>query len=167
MQSLSSVSISLRPLLFAAALLMALSSHLTWAEQVNVSKQSEQFNPVQLTEFIDNNQIPLRMVEKRQRVMLPPSTIRFDATLMAPPKSGKFSLVYDALHLWGTGEMPEIDHSAFIGAKDGRVISVYVSKTAAQQVKKLPQTKTSRFYAVHIYNYAKGPRLIIVGAEKL
>lgn len=163
----NSVSIALRPLLLIALLFLAFGIQLTWAEQAAVSEQPEQFKTVQLSSFIDNNQISLRMVEKKQRVMLPPSTIQFDATLMAPPQSGQFSLVYDALKLWGAGEMPEIDHSAFIGTKDGRVIAVYVSKEAAQQLKTLPHTTLSRFYAVHIYNYAKGPRLIIIGAETL
>lgn len=125
----------------------------------------DQFRYIQLTKFIDKNQLSDEMISNKQRLMLPPAAIQFDAQLMAPPKAGTFSLVYDALGLWGKGKMPTVDHSAFIGAADGRVLAVYVSQTAAKQMKTLAKNQASHFYAVHIYNYAKGPRLVIIGAE--
>lgn len=125
------------------------------------------FSEVQLKQFIDNNQLSKKMVEQKQRLMLKPSAINFAATLKAKPKPGQFTLVYEALALWGDGEMPQITHSAFIGAEDGRVLSVYVSQQAAEQLHTLPLDQPLNLYAIHIYNYAKGPRLIIVGAQAL
>lgn len=125
------------------------------------------FSEVQLKQFIDNNQLSKKMVEKKQRLMLKPSAINFAATLKAKPKPGQFTLVYEALALWGDGDMPQITHSAFIGTEDGRVLSVYVNHKAAEQLQALPLDQPLNFYAIHIYNYAKGPRLIIVGAQAL
>jgi len=125
------------------------------------------FSGVQLNQFIDDNQLSEQMAAKKQRLMLKPNAIHFDATLKDKPKPGEFTLVYEALALWGDGEMPQITHSAFIGAEDGRVLSVYVSQKAAGQLQALPLDQPLNFYAIHIYNYAKGPRLIIVGAQAL
>lgn len=167
MQLFSLASLSLRPSILLALALLAFSGQVFAADIPDTAAVSPPFESVVLSEFIDANQLSAQMIEKQQRLMLPPSTIQFDATLMAPPKAGHFSLVYDALNLWGDGDMPEVSHSAFVGAKDGRVIAVYVSKPAAQQLKSLPQNELSHFYAVHIYNYAKGPRLVVIGAETL
>jgi len=125
------------------------------------------FSKVELSTFVDKNQLPEQMVAKKQRLMLKPNAIQFSATLKAQPKPGQFSLVYEALALWGDGEMPEVTHSAFIGADDGHVLSVYVNQKAAEQLLTLPLNQPLNFYAIHIYNYAKGPRLIIVGAQAL
>lgn len=163
----SSVSPSIRPFMLIALVLLALSSQAIASNSSDTAPVSSQFNSVVLSTFIDANQLSAKMIEKQQRLMLPPSTIKFDAMLMAPPKAGHFSLVYDALNLWGDGEMPEISHSAFLGAKDGRVIAVYVSRSAAHQLKSLPQNQLNHFYAVHIYNYTKGPRLVVIGAEMI
>ncbi|MCO4759698.1 MAG: hypothetical protein KC477_16875, partial [Oceanospirillaceae bacterium] len=165
MQLFSLASLSLRPSIVLALVLLALSSQAIASNSSDTAPVSSHFESVVLNEFIDANQLSAKMIEKQQRLMLPPSTIQFDATLMALPKAGHFSLVYDALNLWGDGDMPEISHSAFVGAKDGRVIAVYVSRSAAHQLKSLPQNQLSHFYAVHIYNYAKGPRLVVIGAE--
>lgn len=109
-----------------------------------------------------------QMADKKQRAMLPPSAVQFNAKLMQAPTSGEFSLVYDALLLWPSdAPLPKIDHSAFLQAKDGRVISVYVSDAAAAQLKALYQNSPvdAHIYAIHIYNYAQGPRLVVIGAS--
>lgn len=167
MQLFSSASLSLRPSIILSLVLLAFFRQVFAADIPDTASASPQFESVELEEFIYANQLSAQMIKKQQRLILQPSTIQFDATLMAPPKAGQFSLVYDALRLWGDGDMPEVSHSAFVGAKDGRVIAVYVSKPAAQQLKSLPQNELSHFYAVHIYNYAKGPRLVVIGAETL
>lgn len=140
--------------------LLAISYKLPATERV-------EFKQVNLVSFVNENQISQKMIEKKQRLMLKPSAIQFDAKLKARPKQGKYNLVYEALSLWGEGKMPNITHSGFIEASDGRVLSVYVSNQAEQQIRSIPLGQPTNFYAIHIYNYAKGPRLIIVGAQAL
>lgn len=131
---------------------------------------TDQFTPVQLHHFINNNQIPEKLAREKKRVMLPPAAIQFDAMLMQTPKPGQFRLVHDALALWDTQNqtpLPKVDHSTFLQATDGRVISVYVSNKAAIQLKKIAGNTlptACHIYAIHIYNYAKGPRLVVIGA---
>jgi hypothetical protein len=136
----------------------------------------QQYKKVVLTDFINVNQISLKMVKAKQRLMLPPSPIQFKAKLMQAPKPGKFSLVYDALQLWPSEQpLPEISHSAYLQADNKQVIAVYVSTAAAKQMQQLFSEQKSKtetnapinahIYAMHIYNYAKGPRLVVIGAQ--
>lgn len=86
---------------------------------------------------------------------------------MSKPKAGKFSLAYDALQLWqGQSELPIIDHSAFVGLQEGPVLGVYVTHEAAKMLQAIELEKPTQFYAMHIYNYSKGPRLVIVAAQE-
>lgn len=131
--------------------------------------QPTPFTQVTLSQFIADNQISEAMAAKKERLMLPPSAITFKATLMASPKPGQFSLVYDALSLWpGDEPLPNVSHSAYLQADNGHVLPVYVADKAATQLAQLydaHQTPTPcTVFAVHIYNYAKGPRIVVLGA---
>lgn len=126
----------------------------------------KEYKLVNLADFIAENQISEKMIEKKQRLMILPDSIRFEGTLKSLPKQGRFELVYDALQLWDSdAEMPNVDHSAFITSQDAPVIAVYVSHEAATYLKQVGLDEAAIFYAVHIYNYAGGPRLVIIAAE--
>ena len=161
-------------ILLSLSLLLTLSSTVIAEDASHTDSNSvKKFETIKLDNFIDKNQIPLDMIAAKKRVMLPPSAVQFDATLLQPSMPGKFSLVYDALSLWQSdAPLPTVDHSAFLQTDDERVIAVYVSSVAAEQLKaiaaqniKLPQK--SHIYAIHIYNYAKGPRLVVIGASSM
>lgn len=138
------------------------------AEHASTSHHaSAEYQHVNLLDFYTQNQIPEDMAAKKQRVMLPPKAIQFEGWAMALAKPGKFSLVYDALSLWSTEEdLPKVTHSAFISAKGAPVLPVYVAEEAAKHIEAIGVKNMASFYAVHIYNYAKGPRLVIVAASK-
>lgn len=142
--------------------LLVLPSIIVSAEEV-----SDSYKTVNLKQFYNENHIPVEMAAEKKRVMLKPTPIRFKAELASKPLPGKFSLAYEALQLWGNaGELPVIDHSAFVGFPDkGPVLGVYVTQEAAGMLKQVDMDKPVTFYAMHIYNYAKGPRLVIVAAE--
>lgn len=126
------------------------------------------YREVMLSVFVDANQISQIMTDKKQRLMLKPEPIAFQAALMSEPKPGQFSLAYDALRLWqGEEELPDIDHSAFVGIEGGPVLGVYVTHEAAKMLESIPLKTPATFYAMHIYNYAKGPRLVIVAVNAI
>lgn len=84
----------------------------------------DSYRAIELTTFVDSNQISQQMASKKQRLMLQPEPVKFEAMLMSAPKAGEFSLAYDALQLWqGDAELPNIDHSAFVGVEGGPVLS--------------------------------------------
>lgn len=126
------------------------------------------YREVVLPAFVSDNQISKNMADKKQRLMLKPEPIKFDGVLKSKPRPGEFSLAYDALQLWqGAGELPNIDHSAFVGTEGGPVLGVYVTHEAASMLKGVQLDSPVTFYAMHIYNYAKGPRLVIVAASSI
>ncbi len=148
-----------------AGLLLICFSVEAGAEKLSGTVGGDRYQAIELATFIEKNHVSAKMAAKKQRAMLPPSAVQFDARLMVAPEPGTFSLVYDALGLWGDGELPEVTHSVFVGADNGRVIGAYVSRAAASQLQKLAVGSVVHFYAIHIYNYARGPRLVIVAAQ--
>lgn len=154
----------MRFLLFSVIFLFSLNT----AAQDLVDRRVA-YKPVVLNTFIAENKVSKQMAEKKQRLMLQPAAISFDAFLMSMPKPGKFELVYDALSLWPSEAedvLPNVNYSAFVGYKEEPVIGVYVSEKAAEMLQQIDMTKPVTFYAIHIYNYAKGPRVVIVAAEQ-
>lgn len=132
----------------------------------------QKFKPVDLAAFFEQNQISKRLAAEKKRLMLPPEAIRFNAQLMSAPKRGRFSLVYDALGLWeakgvSLDEKPDVTYSAFIGSESGPVLGMYLSSAAAGQLQEYAVGDELTFYAVHLYNYSGGPRLVVLwaGAE--
>ncbi len=125
------------------------------------------YRPVHLAGFVQENQLSEEMIAKKQRLMKQPEAISFEATLVSRPKQGNYTLAYDALNLWsGNEKLPVIEHSAFVGfAAQGPVLGVYVAQGAVKILEQLELDAPAVFYAVHIYTYAKGPRLVIVAAE--
>ncbi|WP_028469516.1 hypothetical protein [Neptunomonas japonica] len=159
-------------ILLSLSLLLALSST-AFSENLPDTDINKEFKSIKLSDYIDTNQVSAEMAAAKNRFMLQPKAIQFDALLLQPPKPGKFSLVYDALSLWQSNSpLPTVDHSAFLQTDDERVIAVYVSSVAAEQLKAIAaqnskKPQKSHIYAVHIYNYAKGPRLVVIGASPL
>jgi len=139
------------------------------AAESTLIDQRNQYVTVVLSEYVERNRVSEKMEKKQQRLMIKPKLVTFNSTLVSIPKPGEFSLAYDALSLWQSNQaMPVIDHSAFVGdRKNGPVIGVYVTQEAAKMLNSLELDKPAAFYALHIYNYAKGPRLVIVAAESL
>ena len=121
---------------------------------------------VDLDKYIAKNQVSQNIVDKKQRVMLEPELIHFYGTLQAVIKSSKADLVIDALAVWGISPLPEVDFSTYLRSPDGQVIAVYVENTVASHISNYYQPETLlEFQAYRLYNYAKGPRLLLVGVK--
>ncbi len=125
---------------------------------------------IDLDVFITDNQIPDDGTGKNQRTMLRPAPVQFVARLLQAPQPGQFDLVYDALALWPhEGPPPEVSHSAFLQSSGEQVLAAYVSKPAAQALLALHeqagQALPVRVYALHLYNYSKGPRLLVIAVQ--
>lgn len=121
---------------------------------------------VDLDDYIANNQVSANISDKKQRVMLEPELIHFYGTLQAVINSSKADLVIDALAVWGISPLPEVAFSTYIRSPDGQVIAVYVENTVASHISSYYQPEAVlEFQAYRLYNYAKGPRLLLVGVK--
>lgn len=97
--------------------------------------------------------------------IIQPSNIHFKATLMDKPKAKNSAYVQQALQMMQVSPMPTISHQMFLGADDGQVIAVYVDQRIVAAIDKLPVKQTVDWFGYHIYNFSKGPALVIENFE--
>ncbi len=121
---------------------------------------------VDLDSYIAKNQVSQNIIDNKQRVMLEPELIRFHSILQAPVNSAKAELVTDSLAVWGISPLPEVAFSTYIRSPQGQVIAVYVENSVASHISTYYKPETVlELQAYRLYNYAKGPRLLLVGAK--
>ncbi|PHR84004.1 MAG: hypothetical protein COA59_08630 [Colwellia sp.] len=121
---------------------------------------------VDLDRYIASNQVSQNISDKKQRIMLEPELIHFHGILQAPITPSKASLVTDALSVWGISPLPEVAFSTYIRTPQSQVIAVYVENVIASHISSYYQPETVlEFQAYRLYNYAKGPRLLLVGVK--
>jgi hypothetical protein len=121
---------------------------------------------VDLDNYIAANQISQEMINKKQRLILKPELIDFHAILQAPVKLTKAELVADTLGVWGISPLPEVEYSTYIRTLSGKIIAVYVENTIAKHLNtSFAPEMTIELQAYRLYNYAKGPRLLLVGVK--
>jgi len=122
---------------------------------------------VDLDTYIENNQVSKNIEDKKQRVMLEPELINFYATLQSAVQPTKAELVTDALSVWGVSPLPQVGFSAYVRSLSGEIIAVYVENEIAKHLSNSFTAGTPvHLLAYRLYNYAKGPRLLLVGVKK-
>ena len=103
----------------------------------------------------------------KQRYFIKPTPVKFSATLMQKPKAGEYQLVYDSLNAWGVSPLPEVNHASYLKVEGEQVIPVYLEKQAAEFIiANMTEQQQAEFYALHIYNYEKGPRFLVVSVNE-
>lgn len=121
---------------------------------------------VDLDTYIAENQISQDMKDKKHRLILQPELINFYATLQAPIKPSKAELVTDSLSVWGISPLPEVGFSTYLRTLKGDIIAVYVEDTIAEYLTtSFTPEMIVELQAYRLYNYTKGPRLLLVGVK--
>ncbi|MCV6625704.1 MAG: hypothetical protein OIF38_06380 [Cellvibrionaceae bacterium] len=91
-----------------------------------------------------------------------PNNIRTRAKLKSYPEARKIKYLYTALAVMKVDPMPEVNHRMFIETKAGKIIPVYVDDNAVKAIKQgLQLEQQAWFKGYHIYNYSKGPAIVI------
>lgn len=133
--------------------------------KVDLNEQ-EASKTVDLDQYIASNQVSQNIIDKKQRVILEPELITFHGVLQAPITSSKAKLVTDTLAVWGISPLPEVAFNTYIRSPAGQVIAVYVENLIANHITtNYPVASALEFQAYRLYNYAKGPRLLLVDAK--
>ncbi|WP_309386444.1 hypothetical protein [Cerasicoccus frondis] len=89
--------------------------------------------------------------------------VRFTARKKRDPEEKEMSYVYTALEVAGVTPLPDIQHRMFVESDNGEIIPVYVEKSAAEKLTAdLPDEASAEFIGYHIYNYDKGPAILVV-----
>ena len=132
------------------------------APKANIAFESGDYAEVNVSQMIKF----LSKHGDKQRYFIEPAPVRFTATVMQMPKAGKFELVYDALTAWGVSPLPEVGHGSYLKVEGDKVIPVYLEKQAADFINaNMAVQQQAEFYALHIYNYEKGPRFLVVSVN--
>lgn len=93
----------------------------------------------------------------------------FDAEVKTLPEEQKSEYLYLAMSVAKINPVPEVDNSMFVQVAPDMVIPVYLENSVAKQIHDLYEKygsegfkgKKMRFAGIHIYNYSKGPAIIV------
>lgn len=117
-----------------------------------------EYKGVNLDEFIMQQQ----PVAQGSKVILNPAHIKTIARLKSYPEKRQVQYLYTALSMMQVSPMPAVNYRMFIESTEGQIIPVYVEDIAVQEIIddiKLESTVLLKGY--HVYNYAKGPAIVI------
>lgn len=114
-------------------------------------------------DFIERNTLP-GTDSKTERLPTPGSFIDVDVVIKEKPVPGQFSIVYFMMQ--GMQYDPvDITHSVFISAGQGPVLNAYSTPQAAADLSEAGVGKSVRIKAIHLYNFPRGPRLVIMSVS--
>lgn len=98
------------------------------------------------------------------RIILHPRGVSFEAELAAMPRAQKADYLAQALRTMQVSAPPQVGHAVLLryGAAEGQQLVTYVEDaTAARMQRELSVGARRLFYAFHVYNYSRGPALVI------
>ncbi len=106
-------------------------------------------------------------VPKGKKMIKMAEPISFLASVKRLPEQRDMSYVYTALEVAGVQPMPKVEHRMFIETAAGRIFPVYVESIAAEKfVANLHVDEHVRLLGYHLYNYAKGPAIMVVDYQR-
>ena len=98
------------------------------------------------------------------RIILQPQGVSFQAELGALPRAQKAEYLQKALELMHMSEPPRVSQAVLLRygpAPDQQLVAYIEDAAAARLAKELKPGDVRQFYAFHVYNYAKGPALVV------
>lgn len=141
---------SLSMILAMVALLLAHTAH-----SKTIDGQAERVN---LDQFVEANYPSV----EGTKVIVVPKNIQFRAKIKRHPEHIQARYVFKALGMMQVNPLPPISHRMFIETSNGKIFSMYVEKATAKAIEKqLAVDQWYEFQGYHVYNYAKGPAIVI------
>ena len=117
---------------------------------------------VNLDEYI----IQQRPMTEGTKVILNPAHIKIAARIKRHPEKRDVEYLYSALRMMQVVPLPKVNYRMFIESDEGQIIPVYVEDAIALQVsKKIPLDTRVLLKGYHVYNYSKGPAIVIESVE--
>ncbi|MBV1919779.1 MAG: hypothetical protein KUG73_03800, partial [Pseudomonadales bacterium] len=120
------------------------------------------YKMVNLDEFI----LQQRPMTEGTKVILNPGHIKIAARIKRHPEKRNVEYLYGALRMMQVEPMPEVNYRMFIESDEGQIIPVYVEDAIALQIsKKITLDTRVLLKGYHVYNYSKGPAIVIESVE--
>jgi len=122
--------------------------------------QDGDFKRIELDQFIVQQK---GSIKGKQKVITMAAPVSFIAKMKRFPEEKQMNYIYQAMEVSRVTPMPEVHHRMFIESAEGRIIPVYVEKNAVEKLKKdLKEEQQANFIGYHVYNYSKGPAVLVV-----
>lgn len=151
-----------RLLLLLALPLAALLQPLALADAppagaVSDAEVKAEYKPVELASWVP----PLR---SPTRIILQPTGVSFTAELAALPRPQKSDYLQLALRTMQVNQAPQVNHAVLLkyGSGADQQLVAYVDDGTAERIgKDLRVGDRREFFAFHVYNYSRGPALVV------
>lgn len=117
------------------------------------------YKPVSLASWVP-------MLRTPGRIILQPSGVSFQASLVGLPRPQKSDYLQFALRTMQVSQPPKVGHALLLRYGDApeQQLMAYVEDAVAARIgRELALGERREFFAFHVYNYAKGPALVITG----
>lgn len=102
-----------------------------------------------------------------QRIIFAPSPITFRATLASLPTPQKADYLIAALSMMKVSNPPKVTQRIGLEYGGEKAIAAYIDDRVAERLSKdVKAGQELIFYAFHVYNYSRGPALLITSYER-
>lgn len=126
------------------------------AQSAQSAQPAAAYKEVDLAELV-------KKVRSPQRIILNPYPVSFTATLAALPRAQKSDYLNQAMAMMQMSQPPRVSKAILLGhGSDGRLPAYIEDAAAARLAKEVRAGEKRKFYAFHVYNYSKGPALVVV-----
>lgn len=119
------------------------------------------FTTVDIDTFLQHNVPPMR----NSRMIVPLKGVRFEATITAAPEPRQISYLYSAMSVMGVKNAPQVSHRLVLASPSRKPFAVYVTDELLPSLRSARPDQRGRFTGFHVYNYAKGPAILVTGFE--
>lgn len=150
--------------ILALALALAASAHAATpaapaasTAAANAKSPKAEYRPVELAAWVPALRSPTRII-------LQPSGVSFNAELAGMPRPQKADYLQQALRTMQVSEPPQVGHAVLLkfGAAAEQQLVAYVDQHAAERMQReLRVGERREFFAFHVYNFSRGPALVI------
>ncbi len=125
---------------------------------------ADDFIPIDIDAFVAEQ----RPMTQGTTSLLPPSPVRFVARLKQYPQPRKVEYLYQVLEFFPMDPRPEVNHRMFVTTPGGHILPVYVDDRAVEGIRDdlKEEGAEASFYGYHMYNYAKGPAILVTGFQR-
>ncbi|MFT3822164.1 MAG: hypothetical protein QM750_31860 [Rubrivivax sp.] len=144
----------------AAAALLLPPPAVAAASPASAASEAEakaEYKPVELASWVP----PLR---SPTRIILRPTGVSFNAELAALPRPQKSDYLQLALRTMQVNQAPQVSRAVLLkyGSGADQQLVAYVDDGTAERISKDLRVGDRReFFAFHVYNYSRGPALVI------
>ncbi|MEJ2423794.1 MAG: hypothetical protein P8101_04935 [Candidatus Thiodiazotropha sp.] len=118
-----------------------------------------------MSSFVERN----KPVVAGSRTLFTDRRVAFEGHIVQGPSPQKVDYLKEAFAVTRIYPVPEVAHSLFVEIAPGQVIPVYVARPVVESelAGAIDGERRYRLAGIHLYNYSKGPAIVVDRVEAL